>query len=111
MQIAILSLLLACCNQVAEKLGVRAEPVHITLHDVDPQTGNPRPIHLTFPGRVGGRLKWADGVIDAEDFDRWIYEMERPVDPRRYLSWRLDLRIQSASRECELTEAQKEKLR
>src|SRR5262249_4948471 len=111
MQTAILSLLLACCAQVAEKPGVRAEPVHITLNDVDPRTGDPRQIHLTFPGRGGGRLKWADGVIDAEDFDRWIYDRERPVDPRRYLSWRLDLRIQSASRECELTATQKEKLR
>ena len=111
MQTAILSLLLACCGQVAEKPGVRAEPVHITLNDVDPQTGDPRQIHLTFPGRVGGRLKWADGVIDAEDFDRWIYASESPGDPRRGLHWRLELRIQYASREYELTETQKEKLR
>ena len=111
MMTSIVPLLLACCSRVDEKPWVSAEPVHIALNDVDPKTEERRQIHLTFPGRVGGRLDWADGVIDAEDFDRWIYASDTPGDRRRALHWRLELRILSVSHEYELSEAQKEKLR
>ena len=84
---------------------------HIAPNDVDPKTEERRQIHLTFPGRVGGRLDWADGVIDAEDFDRWIYASDTPGGSKVSLALEIGTSNLSASHEYELTEAQKEKLR
>ncbi len=112
MQTAMLSLFMAFCAQVDEKPALPPDRVRILASDVD-EDGASRQIDLTFPrnAMVQGRLDINDAIVEPENFDRWIFDRDRPDAVEEKLREKLELRIEAAAREHRLSRSEKARLR
>jgi len=113
MQTAMLSLFMACCAQVDERPALLApDRVRLNATDFD-EDGVSRRIDLMFPrnAMAQGRLHINDAIVEAENFDRWIFDDDRPAAVAEKLHGKLDRWIEAADREDRLSRSEKARLR